>query len=270
MPKKDYPTSLFLILILLGAAIIPIVLNFILSVENPTNLNITGEGKDWLAFYGSYIGGVATASISFFVLLRTIKSNREEAEINRKEHDLFELRNDLAKKVSALNFSRIGIIALVQTNHSLCKQEILKLDEFHQELTRDLNSFYLVYESSRDLDVINFRNCYKRCILQIFDDITKMTRFIAELPPSISPEQKLFFQETIHRYEILSSLDKEGVDYKTKLDIVSYKEAINSERKRDKILLDINNLVSLLGTHKGLAEEVLGKHKSGLKESKVN
>ena len=48
---------------------IPILLNIILGSNNPfQDIAIVGDSTHWLAFYGSYIGGVLTSIIGFTTL----------------------------------------------------------------------------------------------------------------------------------------------------------------------------------------------------------
>ncbi len=73
--------------ILLAIVIItitPICLNWIVSTTTPWNISIAGDMSDWIGFYGSYIGGMLAAAISFFILIYSLKHNRNENIIDRK------------------------------------------------------------------------------------------------------------------------------------------------------------------------------------------
>ena len=65
-------------------------LNFILSRDVLFDYKVVGEGKDWLSFYGSII----SSTVAFYALFRTIKSNRNNTQIDRMHQDLKDLRND--------------------------------------------------------------------------------------------------------------------------------------------------------------------------------
>ena len=71
MKKSKIITTSLLIFVI--AIIIPIVMNYILI--GSVGAKVTGESKDWLSFFGSYLGGVFTAYISFIILSKTINHN---------------------------------------------------------------------------------------------------------------------------------------------------------------------------------------------------
>ena len=227
---------------------IPIGLNCILGMYTPAlfeNIEIIGEGRDWLSFYGSYIGGVITATISFIILYQTIAYNRNEAEINRQEEKLRRLQDDLGDIVGELNFSKIGNVALVINDHERCKEENLKLDTFHQELTLHFNSFNLLYENETDSVVVDFMRLYKICVTKLFDEITAMTRLISRLPPFISQGKISMIKEILRYYErgnpqsVTSFIEREN-----------FKEQIASIKDRKDIVNEINFLVHELGQQK--------------------
>lgn len=172
----------YLSLILLAFLLIPMSINWILGLTTPFSINVTGEGKDWVPFYGSYYGSIITASISFIILNRTISHNKKEAEIVRKKQDLESLENLLAEHITLINFYKIGAVTLVLNDDSLTKAEILKLESFNFELIRKSNSLHLIFEGKPEQYAINYIANFDKCIDRMTKDINNMTHLISELP----------------------------------------------------------------------------------------
>ena len=97
------------------------------------------------------------------------------------EVGLDNLKLMLSEQVSMLDFARVGIVSLVINNSSQYSNEIQKLDLFHEKLTRKFNSYSLFYSNSTDKLANNYWEAYRRCVGQLFDDITEMTQLISEL-----------------------------------------------------------------------------------------
>ena len=69
--KKE--TFLFIIL---GILIIQIIINYVLLIPIPFNLPIIGNNVDWLSFWGTYLGGIIGAFVSFTILYLTLLHNK--------------------------------------------------------------------------------------------------------------------------------------------------------------------------------------------------
>ena len=82
MKKSKIITTSLLIFVI--AIIIPIVMNYILI--GSVGAKVTGESKDWLSFFGSYLGGVFTAYISFIILSKTRLGISEKNAIRTSFH----------------------------------------------------------------------------------------------------------------------------------------------------------------------------------------
>lgn len=167
--------------IIIVAALLPIGVNLLLN--SSVGVTVAGEAKDWLSFYGSYIGGIFTAFISFLILFKTVNRNKLDSEIQYKKQELDNLKLMLSEQVSMLDFARVGIVSLVINNSSQYSNEIQKLDIFHEKLTRKFNSYSLFYSNSTDKLANNYWEAYRKCVGQLFDDITEMTQLISNLPP---------------------------------------------------------------------------------------
>lgn len=168
---------------------IPVCLNWIISTNTPWNISIAGNMKDWIGFYGSYSGGILAATISFIILIKTLKHNRNENLIDRKRQDIKELKHTLSERYSYLNFTRIRNIAfLLDSNQE--QNELLLLDTYYRELETYRHSFEILYEDSKEEYIINFINKYNKCIISLCQDIHVISEHIISLPKKISNSEK--------------------------------------------------------------------------------
>ena len=94
MKKK----TLFIILVISTILIIPIAINFLLMLPTPFKLNVLGSKEDWLSFWGTYIGGIIASSVSFVILYLTLLQNKKEAEIERANNKLTQLKKNNFQK----------------------------------------------------------------------------------------------------------------------------------------------------------------------------
>lgn len=167
--------------LLIGALVIiilPIFINFIVKINCFSEI-VSGQMEDWILFFGSYLGGIITASISFVILFLTIKHNKNLKKIDNKVEEFNKLREELAYRITLLDFMKIGNIALLNKNNCNCEAEILKLNEYHFELTRSFNAFNLIYEHRDEVYIVDFNYKYNKCINKLHDIINEMTEAIS-------------------------------------------------------------------------------------------
>lgn len=246
MKKSKIITTSLLIFVI--AIIIPIVMNYILI--GSVGAKVTGESKDWLSFFGSYLGGVFTAYISFIILSKTINHNIAIFDLQQKKQDLESLKRMLSEQVSTLDFARVGTIVLVITDSSQYQSEIQKLDIFQRELTLKFNSYKLFYENSKEQPVKDYWDSYQRCVSKLFDDITEMTRLIAELPPYLDDMMAAFMKKQIEDFYAASKSASFVPSYKVSETISEYQIKLDNNKKRQQLITEINVLVCSLGKHK--------------------
>lgn len=237
--KKNLIIGLGVILVL--AVLIPFLLDWIL--EDVTK-------KDWLSFYGSYIGGTITACISFFILFFTISNNKKELEVTRQEDNFRRLQDDLKNRVAQLDFTRIGDVVLVINDLDRCKEEILRLSNYSQELTYSFNSFCMIYKDVKDDKISNFKGSYILCIKELQDYISRMKILIGNLPPYISQEKITLLKQLLQEHELnnppSSFYSSMNTPNSVKIQMEEYREQIKSVNLRDVIIKDMNSLLENL------------------------
>jgi hypothetical protein len=182
--KNNKKTLFILILVILG---IPFILNFLLIQDTPNGFETIGESKDWLLFYGSYIGGIAAALVAIFTLYRNLRYYITDADIKSQEKSLKELKEYLGRIVSALNFSQVGSITLVMSNINYYYSELLKLDEYYTKLTSDGNTLKLMYGYSTEQVIVDFRIEYYNCVEELQHHISEVQKQIWEAMQNNKP-----------------------------------------------------------------------------------
>jgi len=173
----------YLIIGIIIILVVPFILNFIIIQNVPNGFSVIGDTTDWLQFNGSYIGGTITALISFFILYRTLRYYKTDAEIKRQEKVLADLKNDLKNRFAELNFIKIGNIIYVLDKPNCHKDEIYKLEILQQEIVHSYNTFKFLYDSDTNEKIVAFKEHYYRCIEKMQNCILDVKKIIfCELP----------------------------------------------------------------------------------------
>lgn len=153
-----------LIIGLIVLSIIVLSLNFILSRDVIGDYRVVGEGKDWLSFYGSLISSL----VAFYALYRTIKNERNIANIDRRHQDLKDLRNDLSNRIAAINISQILQVVLAGNDFNKTS-ELYRLDALAQDYTKLSNSTFFKYEIADD----DYAKAFYTAYCSFIDDLVK-------------------------------------------------------------------------------------------------
>lgn len=156
--------SYHIILFVLGILFIPMLLNIVLGAPNPlSNISVIGDSTHWLAFYGSYIGGILTAIIGFVTLYRESVRGKLQLTINSKEDALKELKLSLSERIGLFDFSRVIEISLHPKDKTMYSTMQRELSEYHNLLSSKANAWAVVYASSNQLEVVRFKDAYIDC-----------------------------------------------------------------------------------------------------------
>ena len=186
-----------IILLVLGILFTPILLNIILGAPNPlSNIEVVGDSTHWLAFYGSYIGGVFTAIIGFITLHRESARNKLLLIINNKEAALKELKLSLSERIGMFDFNKVIEISLYSRERTMYNTIQKELSEYHNLLSSKANAWAIVYASSNQLEVVKFKDAYIDCY-DIFNEcINSITGAIYHLSKSKTNEEMDFILKT--------------------------------------------------------------------------
>ena len=160
--------------IIIGIVVVPIILNFLCLTVFPAP--IVGDGKVWLGFWGSYLGGIITVLSTFFVLYKEHfrELNRKEYEI-QKEH--FEsLCTDMGKLCSSINTDTLSFYLLKMKNRQDAISIMPQIGIINKNIRTEYNEFCLKNAHNGGIEkekLINTFEGYANCISNIIDEIVK-------------------------------------------------------------------------------------------------
>lgn len=187
----------YIVLTVLGILFIPVLLNIVLGAPNPlSNISVIGDSTHWLAFYGSYIGGILTAIIGFVTLHRESVRGKLQLTINSKEDALKELKLSLSERIGLFDFSRVIEISLHPKDKTMYSTMQRELSEYHNLLSSKANAWAVVYASSNQLEIVKFNNSYIDCCNVFNECINSVTMAICHLSKSKTDEEIDLILET--------------------------------------------------------------------------
>lgn len=172
-----------LILMAIGLlVIVPIVLNFFVRINSciPT----IGDERDWLAFFGSYWGGIFSCIVAFIAVYQQFRQGVLDTKIRNQEQKIEHLRTDLANCIGSFNFAQIGAISLFMEEtvvYDHIDTELAKLNEAHIKASMQANVWGLVYGQAKEKHIETFNELYQNCIEKFQKDINTMTRLLYNL-----------------------------------------------------------------------------------------
>lgn len=178
MVKRKMWITLIIILVL----ITPIILNIIIGSTNPLDsIRVVGTEVNWLAFYGSYIGGVLSATVAFITMWQSSKHNTLNILIPQQEAHIKELNSALSERISKLDFAYIGSISLhtpkeeSEEFYQKIPKVLDELNELSKETSRLYNSYGLLHSQTQNTDEKDLNEFYETCVKQYKKRIDEMT-----------------------------------------------------------------------------------------------
>lgn len=171
--------KMILIIVIVILAIPPLI-NFL--ILRPSIFNFIGDGKDWLLFWGSYLGGAFAALVGFATLYYSAKRQNIEMRISRKESSLRTLQAKLSECVSIFNYSRILSISLYIDQPEKYDQILNELLKYQDEIIASSNAWGVMYADKNDINYKqSFQEKYEHCIHLFIKTITDMLKLITAL-----------------------------------------------------------------------------------------
>ena len=164
-------------LIILGIFILPIIINYVLIIPTPFDLNIIGDEIDWLSFWGTYLGGVIGAFVSFLILYFTLLHNKKEAEIERANNILLQLKKDLSERLSDVNYMPLYINTYNDINISV---EIERLNVLQGVYQQKMLTAKFMYENDKNEFAKQFYDAYYKFILVYCGNITTIRKILTD------------------------------------------------------------------------------------------
>ena len=137
---------------------VPVAINYLCLTVFPAPL--VGDGKLWLGFWGSYLGGIIAVLSTVYVLYRN-----HEMEYNRKEYEIQKeyfnsLCGDMGKLCSAIDINLLYFYLNGMINVDKVNNLFLNLSELNQSIICEYNGFCLKYAHWRGKEGETLINAY--------------------------------------------------------------------------------------------------------------
>ena len=179
-------------------ALFPLALNLIITLPAPFSIPVVGDAGVWLQFWGSYIGGIVTASIGFYTLHINEKRTMEREMATFKEERAKNLQNELIRRMTSLNYGLIShVLDRLETHTPLeeANREIVKLEELKEATGMEYIGWEMMPWHDMPSKPSGFDEKYGVQILA-FQSVVEKTILLLERYCSLEPSEK-FKQEDI-------------------------------------------------------------------------
>ena len=166
----------------------PIIVNLVITRNPLFDYRIAGESKDWIGFYGTFLGSVLASIVAYVVMIYTIKNNEEQtkktlqqSELEHlriiKHEELIALRNDLSNRIANINYPSI-IRACQYPFDFNPDDELNRLDNLYYLYQQLSNSSLLAYGTEKDFEYRDFNYAYNTFLSQLCKYINELTIII--------------------------------------------------------------------------------------------
>lgn len=128
--------------------LVPIVINYLCLTVSPVPL--VGDGKLWLGFWGSYLGGIIAVLSTVYVLYRN-----HEMEYNRKEYEIQKeyfnsLCIDMGELCSAIDLNILSFYLMSMKRIEDANNTIQEIGKLEKAINCEYNEFCLKYAHYRE------------------------------------------------------------------------------------------------------------------------
>lgn len=167
----------YVLLFVVTVLLVPVIVNLLLLCRNPFPIiEIVGNRVDWLAFLGSYVGGIVPALVSIVMLYYTLVNSFNQARIDRQERRLHFLQQDLGNRCSHINF--MTVLNEVTTQSQNINKELYDLDNhrlstLYENVNANIASAKLFYNGGSEKQQ-EFINCYTEALEKIVEEIRNL------------------------------------------------------------------------------------------------
>lgn len=133
-----------LILIGISTLIIPFIVNLLCSIPAyPFCADLTNN--PWIGFFGSYLGGTATAIISMYILYQSIEHEKRLKIVEDKKDFINNLCNDLGVFCTSINYDKIAFLLNCNIKDNDWNKLYEDLSKMELDIKKTYNKFYLKY-----------------------------------------------------------------------------------------------------------------------------
>ena len=156
--KKEFKSIMLVIIV--AIVIVPIVLNYLCLTTTP--IPIVGDGKIWIVFWGSYLGGIMAVLSTMYVLYKNHQREcrRKEYEIQKERLDL--LCRDMGKLCSTIDMDILCSHLMNMAKMDDANKMILEIGKLEQNINCEYNEFCLKHAHNRREEGEELINAYKK------------------------------------------------------------------------------------------------------------
>lgn len=176
-----------IVLGLIVVILLPLGLDIILIQERFCDF-IIGNEETWLTFWGGYLGSVIAVIVPFVILWKEIQFNKQEADKERKYQDVIRIKNDIAERISTVNFSLI-IKSMLDTE-IIPADEIQRLQNINENFIKLANMAKILYGYSRKEEERKFCEGYCNSLEKAIDVSNKIITTLSSMPPNKKLNEK--------------------------------------------------------------------------------
>lgn len=169
--------SIFFVLII-AIVCIPIALNLICLTTIP--LPIIGDGKLWLNFWGSYLGGIIAVMSTMYVLYKN-----HDREIKRKLYEdkkiFFEkFCEDLGNLCAVINTDQLSYFIMSLKDPKVAIRTITDIGSLEEKIKVAYNVFCMKYAHDGGKEKEDLLNAYYYCMEEILNRVSDIQEAIVD------------------------------------------------------------------------------------------
>lgn len=183
----------YAILLTIAVTVISVLVNSICLIPSP--IKIVGDGKLWVSFFGSILGGVISAGVALYVFYESIIQSKNEKKFQIEKEKINELRMKLARITESLNtnelvdeLGRIGLKLEASQkqntiNHDYIDNVIRILEKKENRICHEANLFELEYgiTHEKEPNSVAFYSNYKAEIVRVANAIDGLIKTLYTL-----------------------------------------------------------------------------------------
>lgn len=169
---------------------IPIITNTFIGLNTPFSIKVSGTEKEWVSFFGSYLGGVLTAIIGYITLYYNTKQSEKTILVSQKTQTIKELEQTLANCVSLFDYSKVGKISLFFDSPSKYDDVLQELDSYLDRIATTANAWGVIYANSEQQVIRDFQDTYTTCVSRLVEKINEVTKEIIALKSACNEQER--------------------------------------------------------------------------------
>lgn len=205
--------------LLIGAIIVVPVFVFVLTlIPQPWEAYLTSD-PTWLSFFGSYYGAVLTCGISFYILLKTIKSSQLQKEYEIRNEQLRLFVTDMVDAISIITDNDL-ICVFFRPDNKIYKNDYNVIMKYASELKAWRVKIEMLYKDLSPNIVSEYCNFNFKYYDQLLELAKQLNMCLSDPQNGKEPFRKawdIFNNDTSFIHEESERIQKYLLDEKDKI-----------------------------------------------------